>query len=65
MSVTLRCPNCEEDLGKTLENPVDAGCGNCGSRFFNADGYIEDDEHYEQVKKKYPKKKLPKPDTHG
>ena len=62
MSVTLRCPNCEEDLGKTIENPVDSGCGNCGNTFYNADGYIEDNEHLAYVKDMYPGKKLPKPD---
>jgi len=53
MSVDLRCPNCYDNLGKTTENAVDA----------YPDGYIQDEKHLEQVKKKYPKRKLPKPDN--
>ncbi len=63
MSVPLRCPNCYDNLGKTVENSVDAYCGTCGTAFFNPDGYIQDKKHLEQVKKKYPKHKLPKPEN--
>lgn len=63
MATDLRCPNCEDNLGKDKENTVDAGCGTCGHEFFNPYGYIEDRKHYEEVKKKYPNKKLPKPDS--
>lgn len=62
MAVDLRCPNCEDNLGKETENTVDAGCGTCGHQFYNSRGYIYDRKHYEQVKKKYPNKPLPKPD---
>lgn len=63
MAVDLRCPHCEDNLGKDKENPVDAGCGTCGTNFFNPAGYIENEEHLAEVKKKYPGKKLPKPDN--
>lgn len=63
MAVDLRCPHCEDNLGKDTENTVDACCGTCGTTFFNPRGYIYDKEHYEQVKRKYPGKKLPKPDN--
>lgn len=63
MAVDLRCPNCQDNLGKDKENTVDAYCGNCGTAFFNSDGYIDDQAHYEEVKKKYPNRKLPKPDN--
>lgn len=63
MAVDLRCPNCQDNLGKDVENTVDAYCSNCGTPFFNPRGYIVDKEHLEQVKKRYPNKKLPKPDN--
>lgn len=63
MATDLRCPNCSENLGKDKENQVDASCGTCGSEFYNSYGYIEDEQHYQECKNKYPKKKLPKPDN--
>ncbi len=63
MAVDLRCPHCEDNLGKDIENTVDAGCGTCGNDFFNPSGYIQDQKHLEEVKQKYPGKKLPKPDN--
>lgn len=63
MATSLRCPNCEDNLGKDKENTVDAHCGTCGTSFFSPYGYIEDQKHLEEVKKKYPGKKLPKPDS--
>lgn len=62
MATDLRCPNCSDNLGKDKENPVDAWCGTCSTEVFNAYGYIEDDKHYQEVKQKYPSKKLPKHD---
>lgn len=64
MAVDLRCPNCEDNLGKDVENTVDAWCGNCGTGFFNPRGYVYDQEHYDKLKKKYPGKKIPKPDSY-
>jgi hypothetical protein len=44
MATDLRCPNCEDNLGKDRENPKDAWCGTCGTGFYNDDGYNEEDE---------------------
>ncbi len=63
MGCDLRCHNCGDNLGKDKENTVDAWCGNCDTAVFNPDGYIEDAEHLEIVKKKWPGRKLPKPDN--
>lgn len=63
MATDLRCPNCHDNLGKDKENTVDAHCGTCDTTFFNPYGYIDDKEHYDQVKKLYPNKKLPKPEN--
>lgn len=30
MACDLRCPNCEDNLGKDTENDALAYCGNCG-----------------------------------
>jgi len=30
MACDLRCPNCEDNLGKDTENDALASCGNCG-----------------------------------
>jgi hypothetical protein len=61
MATDLRCPNCSDNLGKDKENQADAWCSTCSTAFFNPYGYIEDAEHYKEVKQKYPNKKLPKP----
>jgi len=61
-AVDLRCPNCQDNLGKDVENTVDVHCGNCGESFYNERGYVEDQKHYDEVKKKYPGKRIPKPD---
>jgi len=40
MAVDLRCPNCQDNLGKDVENPKEAWCGNCGTKVDNFDrGY--------------------------
>lgn len=45
MAVDLRCPNCEDNLGKDTENPKKAYCGNCGEENIkNPRGYDEEDE---------------------
>lgn len=62
MATDLKCPNCSDNLGKDKENSVDAYCDTCGTEFFNSYGYIDDEKHYEEVKKKYPSKKIPKPE---
>jgi hypothetical protein len=61
MATDLRCPNCSDNLGKDKENQADAWCSTCSTAFFNPYGFIEDAEHYKEVKQKYPNKKLPKP----
>lgn len=39
MAVDLRCPNCEDNLGKDTENSALAYCGNCGeSNIYNERG---------------------------
>lgn len=39
MAVDLRCPNCEDNLGKDTENPAIASCGTCGEQnIFNERG---------------------------
>jgi hypothetical protein len=63
MATDLRCPECQDNLGKDKENPVDAHCGTCDHSFFNQYGYIDDNAHYVAVQKKYQKRKLPKPDN--
>jgi len=63
MATSLRCPECQATLGKDTENTVDAYCGECGAKFYNSYGYIQDRKHYEEVKLLYPNKKLPKPDN--
>ena len=62
MAVDLRCPDCQDNLGKDVENSVDAHCGTCGKSFYNERGYTYDQEHYEECKKKYPHKRIPKPE---
>ena len=57
----LYCDHCDENLGKNTELPVNAGCGTCGKVTFNSQGYVENEEHYEELKKLFPKKKIPKP----
>ena len=47
MATDLRCPNCEDNLGKDRENPVVAWCGTCGSKVFNEEGdwdELDDDD---------------------
>ena len=61
MATDLRCPNCMDNLGKDKENQADAWCSTCATAFFNPYGYVEDEQHYKEVKQKYPSKKLPKP----
>ena len=62
MGVDLRCPNCEDNLGKDKENPVDAWCGTCGTEFYNPYGYTDDEEHYQECRKKFPGKRIPRPE---
>ena len=62
MACDLRCPECQDNLGKTTENSVDAHCGNCGHSFFNPDGYVSCEEEYEELKKKYPGRRIPRPE---
>lgn len=41
-AVSLRCPNCSATLGKDIENPKNAYCGECGTSFKNSRGYSVD-----------------------
>lgn len=56
MAVTLRCPECHATLGKDVENPVRAWCGECGTEFYNErgdrDGSEEEKEFIRQNKPK-------------
>lgn len=41
----LRCPNCQDNLGKDRENPRDAYCGYCDtSGIINPRGYTDDED---------------------
>lgn len=63
MAVDLRCPHCRDNLGKDTEEFVDAWCGTCGTNFYNPRGYVDSEEHYQECKKKYPGRIIPKPET--
>lgn len=41
MAVDLRCPHCEDNLGKDTENSMVAWCGNCATQFYNERGEKE------------------------
>jgi hypothetical protein len=58
MAVDLRCPNCEDNLGKDVENSKVAFCGTCGETFYNERGDTEDlsAEDLEWLKQNKPKK---------
>ena len=58
MSVSLRCPNCEDNLGKNTENSMVAWCGTCGTQFYNEAG---DKEDLSKEDKKWLKANKPKP----
>ena len=58
MAVDLRCPNCQDNLGKDVENRIVAYCGNCGEQFYNERGYSED---LNDQDKKWLKENKPKP----
>lgn len=51
MAVDLRCPNCQDNLGKDVENPNPAYCGNCGTTFKNPRGYREEDDEIQEPEK--------------
>jgi len=45
MACDLRCPNCQDNLGKDTENPKLAYCGNCSEdNIYNERGYDEDED---------------------
>lgn len=58
MACDLRCPNCEDNLGKDTENDALAYCSNCGqSDIYNERGDIdnlstEDLEKFKAIKRK-------------
>jgi DNA-directed RNA polymerase subunit RPC12/RpoP len=60
MACDLRCPNCEDNLGKDTENSALASCGNCGERnIFNERGDTDDlnEEELSLFKSKLRKKR--------
>ena len=45
MAVDLRCPNCQDNLGKDVENSNPAFCGTCGQDDIdNPRGYRDDED---------------------
>lgn len=58
MACDLRCPNCEDNLGKDTENDALAYCGNCGEEnIYNERGdtdnlSAEDLEKFKAIKRK-------------
>jgi len=43
MAVDLRCPNCQDNLGKDTENSALAYCGTCGEdNIYNERGDTDD-----------------------
>jgi len=49
MAVDLRCPNCYDNLGKDVENPKLAYCGNCGEdNIYNERGYDPEEKFEEE-----------------
>ncbi|MBP7845846.1 MAG: hypothetical protein KA007_00210 [Candidatus Pacebacteria bacterium] len=60
MACDLRCPNCEDNLGKDTENSALASCGNCGeTNIFNERGDTDDlnEEELSLFKRKLRKKR--------
>jgi len=57
MAVDLRCPECQDNLGKDVENDKVAYCGTCGHKFYNERGDDENlsDEDREWLRKNKPK----------
>ena len=57
MAVDLRCPNCEDNLGKDIENNKAAHCGNCDTMFYNSRGEgdvtEEEKKRIERDKRRY------------
>lgn len=50
MAVDLRCPNCDENLGKDTENPKSAYCSTCGkSGIDNPRGYSDLGDYEEHI----------------
>lgn len=60
MATDLRCPNCEDNLGKDKENSALASCGTCGEQhIYNPYGDMDDltDEELAIFKRKQRKKR--------
>ena len=58
MAVDLRCPNCEDNLGKDTENSALAYCGTCGEdNIYNERGDTDDLDEDELKKFKALKRK--------
>jgi hypothetical protein len=61
MAADLRCPNCEDNLGKDTENSIVAWCGTCGTRIYNERGYddmTDQDKEWLKANKPRPRKTL-------
>ena len=67
MAQNISCPECHEGFGKDVESPYHMCCDNCGTEFYNENGYevdikgneIKDDAEYEeQAHKAYYSKHL-------
>jgi Zn-finger nucleic acid-binding protein len=59
MAVDLRCPNCEDNLGKDTENSMVAWCGTCGTNVYNDRGDTDDltDDDKKWLKENKPRSK--------
>jgi hypothetical protein len=60
MACDLRCPNCDDNLGKDKENSALASCGNCGEKnIFNPYGDTDEltEEEMSIFKRKMRKKR--------
>lgn len=58
MASDLRCPNCEDNLGKDTENPALAYCGTCGEEdIYNERGDTDELDEEELARFKAMKRK--------
>jgi hypothetical protein len=54
MAVDLRCPHCQDNLGKDVENPIVAYCSTCGGQtFYNERGYSNGTEEEKEFIRKH------------
>ena len=56
MACDLRCPECGDNFGKDIENPLMAWCGDCGIDIYNVRGEKDgSEEEKEFIRKQRPK----------